>query len=617
MRILYLNQYFVPPWGNSGTRSYEFARRLILAGHQVCIITSAVRLSPEYHSLRKTTDIEIEGIPTVIIPVAYSDAMSFTERIRAFIRFAALASWETLHHPADVVFATSTPLTIAIPGIVAHVWQRIPMVFEVRDLWPEMPIAVGALRNPIAKAIAHGLEWIAYHSSAHIVALSPGMAQGVMRKGIPAARVTVIPNCCDVDLFSVLPSRGCQIRQRLGLSPDQPLIVYTGAFGLINGLAYLVDIASAMKIIAPEIRFLLVGAGAEHDTISAKAAALGVLDQNLWIWDPLPKHQMPDVLAAATIATSFFVPLRPMWNNSANKFFDALAAGKPLAINYGGWQAELLEKSGAGIVIPPDDPVQAAHDLADFARDSQRLTCAAAASRDLGRTQFDRDEMAGKLEAVLCSVVKESEPTMASYPGKRLLDLTLSLVALTVFFPVFMLVAFWVWLKLGWPILFRQQRPGLHGKPFTILKFRTMTNEKDAKGNLLPAEERVTPFGQFLRSTSLDELPELFNVFRGDMSLIGPRPLLMQYLELYTPEQMRRHEVKPGITGWAQVNGRNDISWEEKFTLDVWYVDNVSLWLDLRILVMTFWKVLRRESINQAGYEGAEYFRGGSREAGE
>ena len=155
--------------------------------------------------------------------------------------------------------------------------------------------------------------------------------------------------------------------------------------------------------------------------------------------------------------------------------------------------------------------------------------------------------------------------------------------------------------KLGVPVLFRQQRPGLGGRPFWLLKFRTMTDACDACGNLLPDAARLTSFGLFLRATSLDELPELFNVLKGDMSLVGPRPLLMQYLERYTPEQARRHEVRPGITGWAQVNGRNAITWEEKFRLDVWYVDNWSLWLDIKIIAMTIWKILKREGISQPG----------------
>jgi sugar transferase EpsL len=186
--------------------------------------------------------------------------------------------------------------------------------------------------------------------------------------------------------------------------------------------------------------------------------------------------------------------------------------------------------------------------------------------------------------------------------GKRLLDLALTIPALILLSPVLGLAALLVRLKLGAPILFRQQRPGLLGQPFTILKFRTMADARDAQGNLLPDEDRLTPLGQFLRSTSLDELPELINVLKGEVSLVGPRPLLIRYLDRYSPEQMRRHEVKPGITGWAQVNGRNALTWERKFELDVWYVDHQSLWLDLKIIALTGQKIIIREGITFEGY---------------
>ncbi|MCD6555198.1 MAG: sugar transferase [Anaerolineae bacterium] len=194
--------------------------------------------------------------------------------------------------------------------------------------------------------------------------------------------------------------------------------------------------------------------------------------------------------------------------------------------------------------------------------------------------------------------------------GKRFFDVIISAIALTAISPLMALIALLVRLTLGAPVLFRQQRPGLHGKPFTIYKFRTMTNARDEHDHLLPDEQRLTRFGHFLRSTSLDELPELWNVLKGDMSLVGPRPLLMEYLERYTPEQARRHEVKPGITGWAQVNGRNALTWEEKFKLDVWYVDHCNLWLDLKILTLTLWKVLRREGITSEGHVTMPEFEG-------
>ncbi len=193
---------------------------------------------------------------------------------------------------------------------------------------------------------------------------------------------------------------------------------------------------------------------------------------------------------------------------------------------------------------------------------------------------------------------------------KRVFDLVLaSLGLLALGLPL--LGLFWlVRHKLGSPVLFHQTRPGFHGKPFVMYKFRTMTEAYDTSGAALPDECRLSPFGRFLRASSLDELPELFNVLKGDMSLVGPRPLLMEYLPIYTPDQARRHEVRPGITGWAQVNGRNALSWEDKFKLDVWYVDHRSLWLDLKILWLTVRKVLVREGINSAGDATMTRFRG-------
>lgn len=184
---------------------------------------------------------------------------------------------------------------------------------------------------------------------------------------------------------------------------------------------------------------------------------------------------------------------------------------------------------------------------------------------------------------------------------KRLIDIMVALLALLVLLPPLILLACLVAFKIGRPIFFSQIRPGLYGKPFCMIKFRTMNNELDSDGHLLPDAQRLSSFGRFLRASSLDELPELWNVIKGDMSLVGPRPLLMEYLPLYTEEQARRHEVRPGITGWAQVNGRNAISWEEKFKLDVWYVENQSFFLDVKILALTILKVIKRDGISAQG----------------
>lgn len=193
---------------------------------------------------------------------------------------------------------------------------------------------------------------------------------------------------------------------------------------------------------------------------------------------------------------------------------------------------------------------------------------------------------------------------------KRIFDLALASLGLVILSPILLAAAILVRIYHGSPVIFTQKRPGFKGTPFYIYKFRTMTDARDENGKPLPDAERLTWLGRFFRSSSLDELPELFNVLRGEMSMVGPRPLLMQYLERYSPEQARRHEVLPGITGWAQVNGRNALTWDEKFRLDVWYVDHWSLWLDIKIIFLTIWKVFKREGISQPGHATAEEFMG-------
>jgi lipopolysaccharide/colanic/teichoic acid biosynthesis glycosyltransferase len=193
---------------------------------------------------------------------------------------------------------------------------------------------------------------------------------------------------------------------------------------------------------------------------------------------------------------------------------------------------------------------------------------------------------------------------------KRLVDITGALSGLILLAPVIFIIGILIRLSMGSPVIFSQVRPGLYGKPFKMYKFRTMTDARDERGYLLPDEQRLTALGNFLRSTSLDELPELWNVFKGEMSLVGPRPLLMEYLDLYTTEQARRHEIKPGITGWAQINGRNSLSWEEKFKMDVWYVDNWNILLDIKIIFMTLLKVVKRDGISAQGHATMPKFMG-------
>jgi sugar transferase EpsL len=210
----------------------------------------------------------------------------------------------------------------------------------------------------------------------------------------------------------------------------------------------------------------------------------------------------------------------------------------------------------------------------------------------------------------LQNIAMKKERNIYQRFGKLNFDLFFASLSIAILGLPMVILAVIIRIKIGKPIFFKQERPGLYGKIYSVYKFRTMTNNKDKDGNLLPDKERLTDLGRLLRSTSLDELPEFLNVIKGDMSIVGPRPLLTEYLNRYTPEQARRHELRPGITGWAQVNGRNAISWEEKFNLDVWYVNNLSIWLDIKIIGMTIWKILKREGISQKGHATMEEFKG-------
>lgn len=408
MEIVYLHQYFNTPQMPGGTRSYEMARRLVANGHKVHMVTS----DRAYQDGGKDWYITREaGIIVYWLPVPYSNHMSYLERIRAFFRFAWWSAKRAASIPVDVVFATSTPLTIALPAVYAARRQKIPMVFEVRDLWPELPVAIGAIRNPILISLARLLERFAYRNATAVVSLSPGMRDGVISSGYLPERVSVIPNSCDLDLFQVSPEFGIKFRKRFEWLGNRPLVLYAGTFGRINGVGYLVQMAAAMQKIEPEICFLAVGGGHEVEKVTELAKELGVLEQNFYLLPSLPKEEMPALFSAATVSTSLFIDLPEMWANSANKFFDALAAGKPVAINYGGWQAALLQETGAGVVLPPLDYDNAARMLVDFIHDPERLQRAGVAAHLLAHERFNRDKLATELEQVLLDAVSDNKPS--------------------------------------------------------------------------------------------------------------------------------------------------------------------------------------------------------------
>ncbi len=381
-----------------GTRSYEMGRRLVDSGHEVHIITSNRSENPDQSGWYRT---EESGIQVHWLPVHYTNKMGFKDRVKAFLKFATYSAFKASSLKGDVVFATSTPLTIALPGFYASKRNGIPMVFEVRDLWPELPIAIGALQNKTLIKVARWLENFAYKNSSQVVALSPGMRDGVIKKGYPKENVHMIPNSSDMDLFDVEEEVGEQFREKYEWLGDKPLIIYAGAFGQINGVSYLVEVAAKMIKIAPDVRFLIVGRGREEEKIRARARNLGVLNKNVFMPGKLPKEEMPAVFSAANITTSLFIDLPEMWANSANKFFDGLASGTPIAINYAGWQSEVLDEYKAGITLPPRDYAEAAKILHEHVTDNDWIEKTGSNARQLAAEKYDRDLLAQKMEHVL------------------------------------------------------------------------------------------------------------------------------------------------------------------------------------------------------------------------
>lgn len=389
-----------------GTRSYSLASRLVEQGHEVHMVTTDQTSAATTSSAWRET-VE-DGIHVHWTPVAYSNRMSNLQRIASFVRFATRSARRAKQLGGDVVFATSTPLTIALPGVYAARRNKIPMVFEVRDLWPAVPIAIGALKSGISKRLALWLERFAYRHSQRIVALAPGMKDAVATSGFPAERITVIPNGADNRIIVVPQDDANSVRSGHPWLGDRKLVLYCGALGRVNGVDYLVHVADRMRSIDPQMRFVIIGDGAMRSQIEDAARACGVLDVSLFMLGSIPKASVTQWLHAANITTALFTGPSIVWKDATqNKFFDSLAAGKPIACNFDGWQCQIAAQENVGIVLPAHDLDAAAQLLQATLNDTQWLDAAAIKAQQLAQTRFSMDEHALKLETVLTQAVSE------------------------------------------------------------------------------------------------------------------------------------------------------------------------------------------------------------------
>ncbi|QYK00271.1 glycosyltransferase family 4 protein [Shewanella psychrotolerans] len=408
MRILYLHQYFATPSSNAGTRSYEMAKRLVAKGHDVTFVTSSAYLSTESAFAEGWNFLELEGIKLHVLHLPYSNRDSFIKRIFKFLQFSLLSTFKSLTVKADVVLATSTPLTIAIPGLVYSKLKRKPMVFEVRDLWPELPIAVGAIKNRFVIKFAQWFEKYTYHNSKRLIGLSPGMCDGITRHGVAKEHVFLATNSCDTTLFDVDKSLGERYKQeKLPFLKGRKLVVYTGTFGLINKVGYLVELASKMREIDNNICFVAIGDGMEKQAIIEKAKLAGVFEKNLFFLDPVPKTEIVSLLSAADLSMSLFGDVEQMWHNSANKLFDALASSTPIAINYGGWQKDFIEEYKCGLILDAKNHDNSALNLSNFLLNDTSYETAVTNCHYLAYNKFSRDIMADRVETALMEAVND------------------------------------------------------------------------------------------------------------------------------------------------------------------------------------------------------------------
>jgi glycosyltransferase involved in cell wall biosynthesis len=393
MRILYFHQHFSTPQGSAGTRSYEMAQAALRAGHRVTMVCGSYAqgktgLTGAFERGRRRGTVD--GIDIIEFDLDYGNEMGFVARLGVFAKFALGSVRLALMEPCDVVFATTTPLTAGIPGIAARLFTRRPFVFEVRDLWPELPKAMGIVRSPVVLGLMSALEWASYRAAHRLIGLSPGIVEGIARRGVPKDRITMVPNGCDLEMFSP----GGTAWRPEGVRDDQILAVFSGTHGLANGLGAVLDAAAVLKARGRnDIRIALVGQGREKAALVARAAQEGL--ENVLFLDPVPKTALGGLLAGADIGLQCLKNVPAFYyGTSPNKFFDYIAAGLPVLNNYPGWLAGLIGQHGCGFAVPPDDAGAFADALITASEDRAALGRMGRAARKLAETEFSRATLA-------------------------------------------------------------------------------------------------------------------------------------------------------------------------------------------------------------------------------
>ncbi len=400
MKVLYYHQHFSTPQGSTGNRSYAMARRLLQAGHEVTMVCGSYAggqtgLTDDYQGGRR--EGLVDGIHVIELELPYSNRDGFLKRALTFLRFAWQSTWIAQRRDYDVLFATTTPLTAGIPGIVARWLRGKPFVFEVRDLWPELPRAMGVITNPLVLWAMGVLEWLSYRSAHRLVGLSPGIVEGIARRGVPPERIAMIPNGCDLDIFG----RPAEPWRPEGVGADDLMAVFTGTHGIANGLDAVLDAAAELQRRGrADIKLVLIGDGKLKAGLQARAQAERL--DNLVFHPPVGKLKLAGLMAATDVGMQILANVPAFYyGTSPNKFFDYLASGLPVLNNYPGWLAEIITRHQCGYAVPPDDPVAFADALCHAADHRPELVAMGARARELAEAKYDRELLAGRFVAWL------------------------------------------------------------------------------------------------------------------------------------------------------------------------------------------------------------------------
>ncbi|GAB3800114.1 hypothetical protein GCM10028798_14130 [Humibacter antri] len=572
-----------------------FAQELIRQGHEVRVVTGypnypGGKVYDGYRISGFRREI-VEGVPVLRVPLYPSHDASAVKRVANYLSFAASATIGVLAtRRPDVAYVYHPPATVAIPAVVLKVLKGVPYVYDVQDLWPDTLAATGMLTHRRVLAIVGRLMMRAYRGAARVVVLSEGFENSLASRGVPRKKLKVIPNWADEARIDV-GSAPRDVEEHL-FPHGEFVVTFAGNIGRAQGLETLLDAAELLRERA-DIRFVVVGAGLEKDALQKESQRRELPNVAF-----LPRRPISKIGPLLTRSDALLVHLKdePLFAITIPSKTQAyLLAGRPILMGVRGDAARMVEAAHAGMSFDPEDARQLAGAVVELAGLDPEVRA------ELGRAgeRYYRDRLSLRVGSARFAHVLEaaslSKPHVLA--AKRAGDVIVSALALAVLAVPIAGLSIVVRRKLGSPTLFRQIRPGRYGKPFELIKFRTMTDDTDETGALLPDRERLTPFGRLLRATSADELPSLWNVLRGDMSLVGPRPLLPRYTAYFTEEESLRLDVRPGITGLAQTNGRNTASWDSRLADDATYVRNLSVRQDLAILGRTVLRVFTRSGV--------------------